>query len=108
MDRSIAETLGLSEVGVILVLVVIAIALAVITRVVTAKRKQAEQAHSARPAQPVPEPAPAQPAASGAPSVAQCRLTNCDDATAALIIAIVADSLGEEFNGMQVTSIKQI
>ena len=38
MDRSIAETLGLSEVGVILVLVVIAIVLAVITRLVTASR----------------------------------------------------------------------
>ena len=44
MDRSIAETLGLSEVGVILVLVVIAIVLAVITRLVTASRaKKAAQ-----------------------------------------------------------------
>ena len=107
MDRSIAETLGLSEVGVILVLVVIAIVLAVITRLVTASR--AKKAAQAACAQPDDEKAGSViPPSPSAPISAQCKLTNCDDATAAMIIAIVADSLGEEFNGMQVTSIKQI
>ena len=101
MDRSIAETLGLSEVGVLAALAVVAVILALITRFVTARRsRQAAQAQTAS--------APPEPAAPAAPIVARCTLVNCDETTAALIIAIVADSMGDEFSGKQVTSIRQL
>ena len=108
MGRSIAETFGLNELGMVIVLVVIAVLLAVITHFVSARR--ARPAAQAPEEQPQAAPAPEEPAAPvpEGPVTVQCKLTNCDEPTAALIIAIVADSLGDDFKGMQVTSIKQL
>ncbi|HIT31410.1 MAG TPA: hypothetical protein IAC25_01015 [Candidatus Enterenecus stercoripullorum] len=109
MEKSIAQTLGLSELGMLAVLAVLAIALAVITYIVSSARNKraAAQAAPGQAAQPETQVPPITPAPGG-PILAQCKLVNCDEQTAALIIAIVADTLGDDFNGKQVTSIRPL
>ncbi len=108
MEKSIAQTLGLSELGMLVVLAVLAIGLAVITYIVSSARgKRAAQATPGQAAQPETRAAPVPPDPGG-PIIAQCKLVNCDEQTAALIIAIVTDTLGDDFNGKQVTSIRQL
>ena len=97
------EALGISALGLVIVFAALAALMAVIT-VMAKLMNRPEKAVAA----PAAEAAAPQPAVPAGPIVAQCRLTDCDEKSAAMIIAIVADMLGDEFEGQQVVSIRQI
>lgn len=78
------------------------------------KKKAAEKAKAVRPAmpqrkvktEPAPEPVPAGPAAPG--SAGQVKRFDVPDKEAAMIMAIVADSLGKPLNELRFKSIKEV
>ncbi len=118
-DQTIAETLNLSELGMVVLLALTVAVLALLAQLLSTRRQKRTAPPAPQPeSTPTPRAAPTATAPESIPTPApvaplgpvcvQCKLIRCDDQTAAIIIAIVADTLGDAFIGKQVTSIRQL
>lgn len=114
-EMTVSESLVTAVLGIAVVMAVLALLAGIITvmsKVVSRMAKE-EQAPAPKAAA-VPAPAPAAPAKpQGKPipetqSRGQCDLTTVDDKTAAMLMAIVADQMGEPLNTLRFTSIRPI
>lgn len=119
-EISVGEALAVAGLGIVVVMVVLALLAGIImimSRIITRMTK--EPAAQAPVAPAAPAPAPVQAAApqaakpQGKPipatqSRGECDLVAVDEQTAAMIMAIVADQLGEPLNTLRFQSIRRI
>lgn len=115
-EMTVGESLLTAVLGVAVVMAVLALLAGIITVMSKAVSKVAGE-EAAPAAKPAPVPAPAAPAAPAKPqgkpipatqSRGQCDLTTVDDKTAAMLMAIVADQMGEPLNTLRFISIRPI
>ena len=109
---SMGEALGYSVLGMAIVFAVLIVLMLVVKMMetFTAKGQNAEApapvSVSAAPAKPAPaKPAPAKPAPGTA---GQLKLYNVEERDAAMLMAIVADSLGKPLNELRFISIREV
>lgn len=114
-EMTVSESLVTAVLGIAVVMAVLALLAGIITvmsKVVSrmAKEEQAPAPKAAAVPAPV-QAAPAKPQGKPIPetqSRGQCDLTTVDDKTAAMLMAIVADQMGEPLNTLRFTSIRPI
>ena len=95
--------------GVLLLMyILISISGKIIQAVTSAGKKENEAPAKAAPATPAPAAAPAAPASGEVFSSGSLKLKNCDEKTAAMIMAIVADDTGIPLNELVFKSIKLV
>lgn len=109
-DVSMGEALGYSVLGLVIVFAVLVILMLVIKLVEKFTTRGAEQAQAETPASaPVAPLAAEQAPAKPAPGTAgQLKLYNVEERDAAMIMAIVADSLGKPLNELRFISIREV
>ncbi len=115
-EMTVGESLLTAVLGIAVVMAVLALLAGIIT-VMSKVVSNLDKEEAAPAAKPVPAAAPAAPAAPAKPqgkpipetqSRGQCDLTTVDDKTAAMLMAIVADQMGEPLNTLRFTSIRPI
>ena len=115
-EMTVGESLVTAVLGIAVVMAVLALLAGIITVMSTVVSRMAQEEQAPVPAE---KPAPAAPAQAapakpqGKPipktqSRGQCDLTTVDDKTAAMLMAIVADQMGEPLNTLRFTSIRPI
>lgn len=115
-EMTVGESLLTAVLGVAVVMAVLALLAGIIT-VMSKVVSNLDKEEAAPAVKPVPAAAPAAPVAPAKPqgkpipetqSRGQCDLTTVDDKTAAMLMAIVADQMGEPLNTLRFTSIRPI
>lgn len=112
-EMTVSESLVTAVLGIAVVMAVLALLAGIITVMSKVVSRMAKEEQAPAPA-PAPVQAPAAPAKpQGKPipetqSRGQCDLTTVDDKTAAMLMAIVADQMGEPLNTLRFTSIRPI
>ena len=113
-EMTAGESLVTAALGIAVVMAVLALLAGIITVMSKVVSRMAQEEQSPAPAAPAPAPvqaAPAKPQGKPIPetqSRGQCDLTTVDDKTAAMLMAIVADQMGEPLNTLRFTSIRPI
>ena len=113
-EMTVGESLVTAVLGIAVVMAVLALLAGIITVMSKVVSRMAQEEQAPAPAE---KPAPAAPAQAapakpqGKPipqtqSRGQCDLTTVDDKTAAMLMAIVADQMGEPLNTLRFTSIR--
>ena len=111
-DVSLPAAIGYSILGmaiVFAVLVVLMLVIKIMERFSGEKKEPAPESPAAAPASPAAAPAAPAPAAKPAPGTAgQLKLYHVDERDAAMVMAIVADSLGKPLNELRFKSIREV
>ena len=111
-DVSIPAAIGYSILGmaiVFAVLIVVMLVIKIMERFSGEKKETAPESPAAAPASPAAASAAPAPAAKPAPGTAgQLKLYNVDERDAAMVMAIVADSLGKPLNELRFISIREV
>ena len=111
-DVPLSSALGYSVLGltiVFAVLVVLMLVIKIMERFAGEKQEAAPASPEAAPVAPAAAPAAQAPAAKPAPGTAgQLKLYNVDERDAAIVMAIVADSLGKPLNELRFISIREV
>lgn len=112
-EMTVSESLVTAVLGIAVVMAVLALLAGIITVMSKVVSRMAKEEQAPAPAAaPVQAPAaPAKPQGKPIPetqSRGQCDLTTVDDKTAAMLMAIVADQMGEPLNTLRFISIRPI
>lgn len=107
---SLGEAFGYSILGMAIVFAVLIVLMLVIKVMekFTAKNSEAEATDSPVPATASAAPAPAAPAKPAPGTAGELKLYNVDERDAAMVMAIVADSLGKPLNELRFISIREV
>lgn len=110
-DITVLEALGYSLLGLAIVFTALILLMAII-KIQSALMGKTKESKSAAPAAAAPVAAPAVPAAQSRPaapgSAGEIKLYDVPDKTAAMIMAIVADTLKKPLNELRFKSIKEV
>ena len=104
-DVSIIAGLGYSVLGMAIVFAVLIMLIGVVKLLELATKPKEEAAAPAAAAAPVAAPAPAKPAPGTA---GELKLYNVEERDAAMVMAIVADTLGKPLNELRFISIREV
>jgi len=97
-EMTAGESLVTAALGIAVVMAVLALLAGIITVMSKVVSRMAQAAPAKPQGKPIPE----------TQSRGQCDLTTVDDKTAAMLMAIVADQMGEPLNTLRFTSIRPI
>lgn len=110
-EMSVGEALvtaGLGIAVVMAVLALLAVIIAIMSKIVARISQKDNAPAKAEPAAPAPAPKPQGKPIPVTQSRGECDLTTVDDKDAAMIMAIVADQMGEPLNTLRFISIRPI